>query len=242
VGSVQEEGVTVPGFGDSVAVAVRAPPRRPRDLAYGEYVVTEDRTGDRPGRGRPRTPGMRRAILDAALRVLAGQGLENFSVAKVAAEAGTTKATVYSRYPTRMALIGAALEHLRIEDGPEPAGDIRTELAQLLDRMVAQYQRVGGMSIVGSCLAAEERSPELLETIRASTFLPRRETFMLALRRGQDAGQVRPDADLEQVASALIGTFYGDHLAGREITEDWSCRVVETLLTGIANPACERSS
>jgi AcrR family transcriptional regulator len=40
---------------------------------------------------------MRNAILEATLRVLAGQGLENFSVAKVAAEAGTTKATVYSQ-------------------------------------------------------------------------------------------------------------------------------------------------
>lgn len=185
---------------------------------------------------------MRRAILDAALRVLAGQGLENFSVAKVAAEAGTTKATVYSRYPTRMALIGAALEQLRVEDVPEPAGDVRTELTRLLDRMVAQYRRVGGMSIVGSCLAAQERSPELLETIRASTFLPRRETFLVALRRGQETGEVRQEVDLEQVVSALIGTFYGDHLAGRDMPEDWSCRVVDTLMTGIADPAYAHSS
>ena len=95
------------------------------------------------------------AILDAALRVLAGQGLESFTVAKVAAEAGTTKATVYSRYSTRMELIGAALAHLRVDDAEAPVGSSVAELAGLLDDMVRQYRRVGGFSIVGSCLAAE---------------------------------------------------------------------------------------
>lgn len=199
--------------------------------------MTEDGTGDRPGRGRPRTPGMRNAILDAALRVMAGHGLENFSVAKVAAEAGTTKATVYSRYPTRMALIGGALSHLRLADGPEPAGDVRIDLTGLLDHMVAQYRRVSGFSIVGSCLAAEERSPELLDTIRSSTLVPRRETFLVALRSAQAAGQVRREGvDLEQAVSAMIGAFYEDHLAGRDIDERWSLRVVDALLVGIAEP------
>lgn len=170
--------------------------------------------------------------------MLAGQGLENFSVAKVAAEAGTTKATVYSRYPNRMALIGAALAHLRIENVPEPVGDVRRELIQLLDHMVTQYERIGGMSIVGSCLAAEQRMPELLDTIRDSTFRPRRQTFVDALIRGQVAGQVREGIDLEQVVSGLIGAYYGDRLAGfAPGGPGWSRRVVDLHLLGIAHPS-----
>ncbi|MEU7815314.1 TetR/AcrR family transcriptional regulator [Pseudonocardia sp. NPDC049154] len=177
-------------------------------------------------------------MVEAALRVLAGQGLESFSVAKVAAEAGTTKATVYSRYPNRMALIGAALAHLRVEDLPEPVGDVRRELIQLLDHMAAQYERIGGMSIVGSCLAAEQRMPELLDTIRDSTFRPRRQTFIDALTRGQQAGQIRDGIDLEQVVSGLIGAYYGDRLAGLDAGgPGWAERVVDLNLIGIAHPS-----
>lgn len=181
---------------------------------------------------------MDKAICEAALRVLAGHGLENFSVAKVAAEVGTAKATVYSRYPTRTALMGAALAHLRVEDPPEPVEDVRVDLARLLNHMVTQYRRVGGLSIVGSCLAAEERMPELLETVRSSTFTLRRETFLAALRRGQESGQVRADADLEQAVSAMIGSFYADHLAGRDVDEGWSVRVVAAVLDGVGSRDC----
>lgn len=180
---------------------------------------------------------MDRAVLEAAVRVLADQGLDNFSVAKVAVEAGTAKATVYSRFPSRMALIGAALAHLRVENVPGPTGDLRDDLIALLEHMVDQYERVGGMSIVGSCLAAERRSPELLETIRTSTFLPRRETFLNVLATGQDTGRIREDADLEQAVSAVIGTFYADHLAGRPMGGAWATRVIDSVLQGIAEPA-----
>ena len=64
--------------------------------------------------------------------------------------------------------------------------------------------------------------------------------MLAALRRAQEIGQVRIGADLEQVVSAMIGTFYADHLAGRDVDDGWSTRVVEALLEGVAGPAYTR--
>ncbi|MGI3224574.1 hypothetical protein ACRJ4B_12100 [Streptomyces sp. GTA36] len=52
-----------------------------------------------------------------------------------------------------MALIGVALTHLRIENVPEPTGDLRADLIALLKHMTADYERIGGLSLTGSCLA-----------------------------------------------------------------------------------------
>jgi hypothetical protein len=93
----------------------------PRTVLYDPDLTVGLPAGRSTRSGPSRTPGMGVAILDAALRVLADQGLESFTVAKVAAEAGTTKATVYSRYSTRMELIGAALAHLRVDDAEAPS-------------------------------------------------------------------------------------------------------------------------
>ncbi|MET7690400.1 TetR/AcrR family transcriptional regulator [Streptomyces sp. NPDC005483] len=198
--------------------------------------MTEDNKTGKPGRGRPKKEGIDTKILEAAIRVLAAEGLEGFSVAKVAAEVSTAKATVYSRFPTRMALIGAALTHLRIDNVPEPTDDVRSDLVELLEHMTADYERIGGLSLTGSCLATEKRTPELLETIRMSTFLPRRESFLRVLRAGQANGQIREDADLEQAVSAAVGAYYADHLAGRPTNGGWAARVADSVLRGIAVP------
>ncbi|MGI3224573.1 TetR-like C-terminal domain-containing protein [Streptomyces sp. GTA36] len=74
----------------------------------------------------------------------------------------------------------------------------------------------------------------MLETIRTSTFLPRRESFLRVLRAGQDAGQIRTEADLEQAVSAAVGAYYADHLAGRPTGDEWATHVADAVLHGIA--------
>lgn len=64
-----------------------------------------------------------------------------------------------------------------------------------------------------------------------------REAVLAALQRAQSAEQVRSDADLEQVASTLVGAIYADHLAGRDLPPGWAGRVVDAVLGGAAGPA-----
>jgi AcrR family transcriptional regulator len=188
----------------------------------------------RPGRGRTKDRGKDAAVLDATVRLLATEGVAGTSMDKVAAAAGVSKVTVYSRWPTKNDLVGAALAHLRLGRVPEPVGEVRADLVALLEAMREQYTEVGAMSILGTCLADEPGSGELLGIVREATLLPRRALFAAVLAAGVDRGELRGDLDVEAAASLVVGTLYADHLAGRDTTTaDWPAAVVDLALSGL---------
>lgn len=200
--------------------------------------MTAKRARERGGsvggsRGRPRDPAIDAAILDATIRLLASSGVEGTSIDKVASEAGTSKVTIYTRFASKSELIGAALARLQIGDLPEPTDDTEDDLVGLLAAMRRQYAEVGGMSIVGTCLTSEARSSEFLEIVRASTLWPRRATFAGVLRRAIEAGELREDTDVERAISMIIGSFYADYLAGREMNAGWDRSVIRAVLEGL---------
>lgn len=189
---------------------------------------------ERPGRGRPRDRSKDAAVLDATVRLLATDGVARTSMDKVAAAAGVSKVTVYTRWATKNALIGAALAHLRLGRVPEPTGAVRADLVALLDAMREQYTEVGAMSILGTCLADEPGSGELLGIVREATLLPRRALFAAVLRAAAERGELRADLDVEAATSLLVGTLYADHLAGRDTTAPgWPAAVVDLALNGM---------
>lgn len=189
---------------------------------------------ERPRRGRPRDPAKDVAVLEAALGLLGSEG-PGFTMDRVAAIAGVSKMTVYSRWPSKGDLVGAALAHLQLAQPPAVSGDLRTDLVAVLDTMRRQYADVGGMAIIGNCLVDEATDGELLAVVRASTIAPRREQCLAVLRRGVVEGRVLPDQDLDGLVSLLFGVLYADHLAGRSWDgPGWAARVVDQVLPAIA--------
>lgn len=173
-------------------------------------------------------------MLDATVRLLATEGVTGTSMDKVAAAAGVSKVTVYTRWPTKNDLVGAALAHLRLGRVPEPVGDVRADLVALLEAMREQYTEVGAMSILGTCLADEPGSGELLGIVREATLLPRRALFGAVITAGVERGELRSDLDIEAATSLVVGTLYADHLAGRDTTgPDWPASVVDLALSGL---------
>ncbi len=61
------------------------------------------------GPGRPKDPGKRAAILDAAKRMFVAHGFERVSMDQIAAEAGVSKLTVYSHFGDKESLFVAAI-------------------------------------------------------------------------------------------------------------------------------------
>lgn len=169
-------------------------------------------------------------MLDATVRLLAVTGIAGTSMDRVAAEAGVSKVTVYTRWASKSELIGAALTRLQVEHVPDPLGAVRDDLVAHLDAMRRQYDEVGGMAIIGNCLAEEPRSGELLATIRASTLLPRRALLAAVLRAGVERGELDAGLDVERVVSMLLGSLYADHLAGRPVGPGWAAGVVDEFL------------
>jgi AcrR family transcriptional regulator len=188
-------------------------------------------------RGRRRDRSKDVAALEATIKLLAVEGLAGLSMDRVAAAAGISKVTMYTRWGSKAELIGAALSHLQVDHVPESTGNVRNDLVAHLAAMRAQYEESGGMGIIGNCLADEPTSGELLAIIRRSTLLPRRAHFARVLREGIDRGELRADLDVERAISMLVGQLYADHLAGRPMGPGWAESVVDSALAGLVAQA-----
>lgn len=190
-------------------------------------------TGAAVRRGRPRDPAKDVAVLEATIALLAQEGLGRVSMDRVAVAAGVSKVTIYTRWRSRDELIAAALQHLEVGDLPPTTGDLRDDLVSRLEAMRRQYERVGGMSIIGSCLADEPSSGQMLDIIRRSTLLPRRAHFAEVVQAAVDQGALPAALDVERFVSLLIGSLYAEHLAGRPLDEHWAPAVVDMALRGV---------
>src|SRR5215510_12533256 len=89
-------------------------------------------------RGRIRDASIDASVLDAAVKLLAVEGVAGMSMDAVAAAAGVSKTTVYTRWRNKTELIGAALRHLRLEHQPPLSGDTRKDLITLVIAMRKQ--------------------------------------------------------------------------------------------------------
>lgn len=193
--------------------------------------------GTERGRGRPRDPRTDRAIVEAALQLLARDGYSRMTLEAVAAEAGVTKPTIYRRYADKADLATAALAQLAAEE-PEPTtGDVHDDLVAALAAFRRSLLRPNGFALLGTVLAEEGHTPELIERFRERLLVPRRRRLRTLVERGIAEGVVRADADVEAAVNLLVGAFYARHLTGAGIPPTWPRRVVDTVWAGIAADA-----
>ncbi|HOZ25340.1 MAG TPA: helix-turn-helix domain-containing protein, partial [Thermomonas sp.] len=68
-----------------------------------------DATPKPAGPGRPKDPGKRAAILDAAKRMFVAHGFDGVSMDQIASEAGVSKLTVYSHFGDKESLFAEAV-------------------------------------------------------------------------------------------------------------------------------------
>lgn len=185
-------------------------------------------------RGRPREPEVDQRILDATLRLLAQHGYVRMSLEEVAAAAGVTKPTIYRRYPSKAALTTAALARAR-QQHPPPAetGDTRSDLIAHLRHFQRGVSRRYGMSLLGTVLAEEHETPELLELYRHYVIQPRRHEVRAILEHAQERGELRADADLDLAVTMVIGAYYAQYLAGDPFLPDWAEQNVDTIFQGL---------
>jgi AcrR family transcriptional regulator len=180
--------------------------------------------------GRPRSPALDAAILDAALHLLSTEGYARMSMDGVAARAGVSKATIYLRYEGKADLATAALERLRVTREAPPTGDLRTDLLADLRQIRRNAESVSVMRLIGTCLTEEGHTPELLELFRARTLRPRRRFVIDALERARAAGAIRADARIEPAVDLYMGAYHSRYLSGQEFPDGWEEAIVDAVL------------
>jgi AcrR family transcriptional regulator len=184
-------------------------------------------------RGRPRSVRVDDAILAAARAELAERGYARMSVDGVAARAGVSKPTVYLRHHTKAELATAAIASMRVQPRPAPTDDVRADLVAHLRLLRAGLERPHGMAMLGTMLAEEHDTPELLELFRERLVAPRRRELRAVLEAARTRGELRDGANIDVAVNALVGGLLARYLAGDALGGRFVSTLVQTVLDGL---------
>lgn len=160
---------------------------------------------DEPHRGgRPRSAEADQAIVDATLDLIAEEGLNALSVEAVAVRAGVGKATIYRRWPSKEALVEAALGRMNDSLSPAPVeGPLRERLVVLVEEIRCKSSETHGGRILPRMLAYGPSHPELFEMFYRQVITPRRARFQAVLTDAITSGDLPPDTDVDLAVTLL---------------------------------------
>lgn len=200
-----------------------------------------DVEGHRPP-GRPRSAEADRAILRAAVDLLADEGYSGVTMEGVAARAGVGKATVYRRWPCKSALVVDAVDACRESASPPPdTGSVREDLLAFVRGFMHHLRTSDAGRVMPALVAELARSPELATAFREGLVAPRRAKVLEAVRRGVERGEVREGVDAELVADGVVALLMHRFLVtGMTIDDELPERVVDLLCRGICPPEIHR--
>ena len=218
---------------------------RQREATLETAPTGDDDPRDRDPRprqpGRPRDPGYDRAILDATLQVLLDKGYKGLTIDGVAAKTGIGRPTIYRRWPSKPALVIAALaQSVGLSPTPD-TGALRSDLLAFQRQQVRLMNSPESRRTTAGLVADLVADPELSEVYFRDYIAPRRESMRQALHRAINRGELRADADFDLIYDMLLGPlFMRSVVRGEPLGPDLAERTVEVVLTAFGKPTTPR--
>jgi AcrR family transcriptional regulator len=205
-----------------------ASPRHSTHIINGTVPYMNSSTGPKH-RGRPLDQTKEAAILSAAREAIARGGYEGTSVDEVARGAGTSKLTIYRRYPSKASLAVAVIEAMgRRMTVPQRNSDPKLNLVRHLEFFRSESERLAVVPMLAAAITEQVRIPSLLEALRHHYLNPTlellTESVELATRAGITAG-----AEAADVARRLAADFYFNEIYGRQ-TLDWPNEALDRIV------------
>lgn len=192
-------------------------------------------TGERSP-GRPRSERAHRAILQAALELLASRGYERLTMEAIAEVAGVGKATVYRRWNSKEKVLAAAVASFVSENTLPDTGSIEADLLHLVRGAAVNYRGLPGRIMPG-LVSAMAQDEALAQAVRTGFLARRRAALRTVMVRGIRRGELREDIDLELALDFLGGPLFFRLLVSGEPIDDAMARgTVEMMLRGMARP------
>lgn len=148
-----------------------------------------------------------RAILDAALKVFAAQGFSGATMDAVATEAGLTKPTLYSYFPSKDDLFQAMMlskRDLMLDVFDHPSGSMVSDLRDFAWAYADTVMRPDMLSLARLIIGEVTRFPEIGRAYQASGPDHLLHGIMCYLATQRDAGRLAFD-DAELAAQDLWG-------------------------------------
>jgi AcrR family transcriptional regulator len=192
--------------------------------------------------GRPREPRTDRAILVAALELIAEQGVHDFRTDDVADRAGVGKGAIYRRYRSKDELVTAAVADLVSDITIPDTGSTRGDLLALMSEAVGVYTDPTAAGVMPSLVGAMGQRPELARVVRDAFLTGRRAALRRVLERGIERGDLRGDLDRDLALDTLGGPlFYRLLITGGPLDEKLAEGITELILRGFAPVKARRT-
>jgi AcrR family transcriptional regulator len=189
-----------------------------------------------PARGRPRSEAVERAIVEGVLKLLEdGVPLAELSIERIARTAGVGKATIYRRWSDKEALFVDVVRAAEPPDPELPGTSMRDDLVALLETLRRRGVASRSSVLLHNVFSQMKRSPRIWAAYDKNVVGPRRRLGVEVIRRGQRAGELRPDIDPEFAQDLFVGPMLLRSVMrpDGELPEDLSERIVDTVLAGL---------
>ena len=189
-----------------------------------------------PRAGRPRSPEIEEAILDAARAQLLDRGYAALSLSDVATAAGTSRPALYRRWKSKDELVEAALrdgydrQHATLDPLNLDEMTGRGAFESLICRIDPRRVDNRALALYGGVLAESERQPEILEAMQKYGVGPRADDFRDGIVTLQKQGKLRAAIDVESLVRACLGVYLGDALIGETASRFNLAHEVASLL------------
>lgn len=155
----------------------------------------------------------RQAILSAARALVMEEAYEKVTVEAIAARAGVGKQTIYRRWPSKSAIVFAALLALSEDaDGQSvtlpDTGDLATDLKLVMRATAHEFSDPPFDKLMRALNTEIANDPALAAEYREKLAQPLDEAKKTRLRSAQRAGQLDPEADLDLVLEVLYAPLF----------------------------------
>ncbi|AQW55748.1 TetR/AcrR family transcriptional regulator [Streptomyces violaceusniger] len=155
----------------------------------------------------------RRAILAAARALVAEEAYEKVTVEAIAARAGVGKQTIYRRWPSKSAVVFAAVLALSEDaDGQSVAlpdtGDLEADLKLVMRATAEEFAAPSFDRLIRALNTEIANDAALAAEYREKLAQPLEEAKKARLRSAQEVGQLDADADLDLVLEVLYAPLF----------------------------------
>jgi AcrR family transcriptional regulator len=199
--------------------------------------------GARRRPGRPRDPHYDKAILDATLEILFEKGYAGLTIDGVAAKTGVGRPTIYRRWPSKPALVIAAIaQNTGLSPTPD-TGALRGDLLAFQRRLARLMGAPASRRITAGLVADIVADPDLAETYLRDYIAPRQASVWQALERGKERGELQADADFSLIYDLLVGSlFMRTVVRGERLGPGLAQQVVDVVLAAFGTGKTARPS
>ena len=189
---------------------------------------TDHRKLPRPG---GRTAHTTTAVLDTAFRLLVAKGLQNLSIADVAAQSGIHETTIYRRWKSVNALaLDACLRGVSVAVPPPQRGSLHADLVALIRSIIKLFEEPAGKAMLDICRI---KDPEVAK-VRAAFFAKRFAAADVLFDRAIDRGEWSDRVDRMRLLELLVAPIYLRALVTQQPLKSLPvAEMVSTVLRGI---------